>query len=547
MYDWANSAFATSINTAILPVYFVTLFKDAFGPETQLLGFTLTGSSIWGLGVATSTAVVALSSPALGAVADRTRIKKTLLWVYTVAGAAFTILLFFSAYTGKPWAFLIGSYLIANIGFAGGNVFYNSLLPHLAPKDLLDDVSSRGFAYGYVGGGLLLAVHLALILAFKDTDHSDLVTRVAIASVGFWWFGWAIWTFRTVPEPEIPNPVVGLTAKSATRMALTQLRRTFREITRFRVLIIYLGAYLLFNDGIQTVLAVAGAFGADTLGVSLVFNIGTILVIQFIAALGAMLFSRISRSLGTKKALGIALVGWCIAILLGVGFAPLTPQVHSDFDYQLEYLPAGTYELSEAPDIEDSDADSQWNDSYGHLWGDNSINRRAATELAEAVGSSKLSHFSISIDGGPLDGTRRIGPHHPSNLSQGPIDWWPRAMRTSIWGPLRISVNLQWLILGAFLGTVLGGSQALARSLFAQIVPESRSSEFFGFFGFIGKASAVFGPMIYLVITGIYDTRLAILAILVIIVAGTVVLRWVDVEEGRVVAMQEDERAYSTR
>ena len=209
MYDWANSAFATSINTAILPVYFVTLFKDAFGPETQLLGFTLTGSSIWGFGVATSTAVVALSSPALGVVADRTRIKKTLLWVYMVAGVLFTVLLFFSAYTGTPWAFLLGCYFIANIGFAGGNVFYNSLLPHLAPKDLLDNVSSRGFAYGYVGGGLLLAVHLALILAFKDTDHSDLVTRVAIASVGFWWFGWAIWTFRTVPEPEIRNPVVG--------------------------------------------------------------------------------------------------------------------------------------------------------------------------------------------------------------------------------------------------------------------------------------------------------------------------------------------------
>jgi UMF1 family MFS transporter len=114
-----------------------------------------------------------------------------------------------------------------------------------------------------------------------------------------------------------------------------------------------------------------------------------------------------------------------------------------------------------------------------------------------------------------------------------------------MWGPLGISVNLQWLILGALLGTVLGGSQALARSLFAQIVPESRSSEFFGFFGFIGKASAVFGPMIYLLVTGIYDTRLAILAILVIIVAGTVALRWVDVEEGRGVAMREDERAHS--
>ena len=542
MYDWANSAFATSLNTAILPVYFVTLFKDAFGSETQLLGFTLTGSSTWALGVAVSSAVVALSSPALGVVADRTKIKKTLLWAYTLAGAAFTFLLFFSAYTGEPWAFLLGCYVIANIGFAGGNVFYNSLLPHLAPKDLLDDVSSRGFAFGYVGGGLLLAVHLALILAFRDTDHSDLVTRVAIASVGFWWFGWAIWTFRTVPEPDIPNPVAGLTAKSATRIAFTQLRRTFHEITQFRVLALFLVAYLLFNDGIQTVLSVAGAFGADTLGISLVFNVATILVIQFIAALGAMLFSRISRSIGTKKALVVALAGWCVAILLGVGFAPLRPESHGDFNYQLEYLPAGTYELSEAPDIADDDSHSEWNDSYGHLSKDSSLSQRIAAELAEAVGSSELSHFSISIDGGALDGTRRIGPHHPSNLSQGPIDWWPRVMRSFIWGPSGISVNFQWLILGAFLGTVLGGSQALARGLFAQMVPERRSSEFFGFFGFVGRASAVFGPMIYLFVTGFFDTRLAILAILVIIVAGTAMLRWVDVKEGRNVAMREDER-----
>ena len=103
-------------------------------------------------------------------------------------------------------------------------------------------------------------------------------------------------------------------------------------------------------------------------------------------------------------------------------------------------------------------------------------------------------------------------------------------------------MNLQWLVLGLIVGLVIGGSQALGRSIFAYMTPETKSGEFFGFFGFVGKASAVFGPMVYLLFTGIYDTRMAILAVLVIIVAGTVTLRWVDVEEGRSVATEEDKR-----
>ena len=319
MYDWANSSFATSVGAAILPVYFVTLFRDAFGPETSIFGFTLTGSSTWSIGVAMSTAIVALSSPVLGVIADRTQIKKVLLWTYTATGAIFVFLSFFSAYTGAPWAWILGCFIVANIGFAGGTVFYNSLLPHLAPRALLDDVSSRGFAYGYIGGGLLLAVHLAVILAFKDSDHLDLVTRLTVASVGFWWFGWAIWTFMTVPEPENPNPVKGLNVRKAARMAFSELGRTLREIGRFRILVLYLAAYLLFNDGIQTVLSVAGAFGSDTLGITLVFNMATILLVQFIAAPGALLFSRIAGWMSTKEALGLALAGWCLVIALAGG------------------------------------------------------------------------------------------------------------------------------------------------------------------------------------------------------------------------------------
>ena len=542
-YDWANSGFATSAGTAILPVYFVTLFRDALGPEAELLGFAFTGSSVWGLGVAVSTAVVAFSSPVLGVVADTVAIKKKLLFVYTLAGALFTVLSLLSTYTGAAWLWLLGCFLIANVGFAGGNVFYNSFLPHLGPKELLDEISSRGYAYGYVGGGLLLAAHLALILAFRGTDHLELVTRLAIASTGVWWFGWAIWTFKTVPEPQILSPKRGLTPRSALRIAATGLRRTVRELTRFRVLILYLAAFLLFNDGIQTVLNVAGAFGPDTLGIPLEFNMATVLIVQFIAAPGALLYSRLAERVSTKAALAVALVGWCAVITLAVGFAPLEPERHEEFDFQLEYAPSsGAYALRQTPELSDSGSDSKWEDAYGRLVEPTPLSRTRAAELATAVAESEYSRFSISILGGPLGDTQRTGAHHPSNLEDGPIDWWPRAMRRIVWAPIGISVNLQWLLLGAFVGLVLGGSQPLARSLFAYMTPESRSGEFFGFFGFVGRASAVLGPMMYLIFTGIYDTRMAVLAVLVIIVAGTVLLRWVDVEKGRGVAEREDSR-----
>jgi len=194
MYDWANSAFATSGTAAIFPVYFVFLFKNALGDEAIFLGFTFTGSSLWSLGIAISTAMVALTSPVLGVIADRVAIKKALLWAYTIAGSLFTFLAFFSAYTSAPWAWLFGTFLLGNIGFAGSLVFYNSFLPHIAPRHLLDDVSSRGFAYGYIGGGLLLVVHLALNVITSESQISDLVTRLSIASVGLWWFFWSLYT-----------------------------------------------------------------------------------------------------------------------------------------------------------------------------------------------------------------------------------------------------------------------------------------------------------------------------------------------------------------
>ena len=565
MYDWANSGYATAGGAAIFPVYFVFLFKDSLGESASFLGITLTGSSTWSLGIALATAFVALSSPLLGVIADRVPIKKTLLWIYTSVGALFTVLMFFSAYTGQPWLWFLAMFMLANVGFAGCLVFYNTFLPHIAPRELLDDVSSRGFAYGYVGGGLLLAVHLVMILATRGTDLADITTRIAIASIGLWWFGWALWTLKVVPEPHIPNAIHGLRPRRAVTLACNELGKTFREIRGFRAILIYLISYLLFNDGIQTVLNVAGAFAADTIGIPLVFNMATILIIQFVAAGGAMAFSWLAGRITTKGALSITLVGWIFIILFGASVAPLAPHQRQDFDYQLSYQAgSGTYLVEQTPEPEDSRLARRWREeldlldslgpvsptgnptsSLGALAAGDALTDNAAGLLLEQVRASENSLYGISLAGGGLDGETAVGRLHPSTLGDGPIDWWPALVRHLLWEPLDLDAEYQWLLLGVGVGLVMGGSQALARSLFAQIAPHTRSGEFFSFFGFIGRVSSVFGPILYVAVTAFFDTRLAVVSIMGLIIAGAIVLRWVDVAAGTEVADAEDARHYA--
>ena len=542
IYDWANSAYATSGIAAIFPVYFVLLFREGLGESVSFLGLTFTGSSVWSFGIAVSTAIVALSSPLLGVIADRVPIKKSLLWVYTAVGALFTVLIFFSAYTAQPWAWMLGMLVLANIGFAGCLVFYNSFLPHIAPRELLDDVSSRGFAFGYVGGGLLLLVHLGLILATRNTGIADLVTRASIASIGIWWFGWALWTLKVVPEPPLYRAVGGLSLLRAVALGFAELGRTFREIRRFKVLLTYIGAYLLFNDGIQTVLVIAGAFAADTIGIPLVFNMATILIIQFVAAGGAMAFARLAERISTKGALTVALLVWIVLILFGVAVVPLTPTEHGEFDYQLTYRgESSNYELTRTPELGDSRSEVVWKEEVGAIPTGAVLDSGRAGQLLESVRRSENSLYGISISGGDLDGQTGVGRLHPSALGEGPIDWWPAAVRQWVWRPMGLDAPYQWLALGVALGVVLGGSQALARSLFAQISPVARSGEFFSFFGFMSRASSVFGPILYVLVTGLLDTRVAVVSIMLLIVAGVIALRWVDVAAGA--RMADDEAA----
>ena len=541
MYDWANSGFATSGIAAIYPIYFVYLFKEAIGEETLFLGLSFTASSVWSLSAVISTSIVALSSPILGILADRIPIKKMLLWIYTIAGSLFTGLAFFSAYTATPWAWLIGTFILANIGFAGSLVFYNAFLPHLAPRELADEVSSRGYAYGYIGGGILLLIHLALNVVTTGTGIEDLVTRLSLSSIGLWWFLWALWTFRILPEPKLNNPVLGLNILSASKLAIKELKNTFADLKSFKVIIIYLAAYLLFNDGIQSILGIAGAFAADTLGLALTFNMATILIIQFVAAGGAILFSKIANITGTKKALTISLAGWVFIVIMGVSIAPLVPSSHSSHDYQIEFNDrSGSYVIQKSPDISTSKTYQLWESEIADLLEQEYLSNNDINKFTNILSESENSRFSASIK--MKNGTEQsvIGKIHPASLKGGPLDWWPSLIRDILWDPLNISAGFQWLLLGVNVGLVMGGSQALARSLFSQISPETRSGEFFSFFGFMNRASSVFGPILYILVTSMLDTRSAVFSILLLIIGGTIILNWVDVDKGILKAKKED-------
>ena len=312
-------------------------------------------------------------------------------------------------------------------------------------------------------------------------------------------------------------------------------------MSKFPVVILYLIAYLLFNDGIQTIMGIAGAFAAETLGVPLVFNMATILIIQFVAAPGTIVFNWLSSLTTTKSALILSLFGWSIIVLFGISTAPLEPSKYSQFDYGLTFdNHSNKYELTQTPTLSDSPTDNSWEASIKPLMQDKYLTHTESQELLNKVEKSDVSRFSIMFLRGPLDNYTSISANHPSILDDKIINKWPSTVRMIVWEPLSLQAGYQWLILGVLVGTVMGGSQALARSLFAQITPISRSGEFFSFFGLMSRASSVVGPTMYIIFTSMFDQRIAILSLLLIIIAGTILLKWVNVSEGTKAAVAAD-------
>ena len=275
-YDWGKSAFETSVTTAVLPAWFAYIFLKANGLEATILGMEMTSDAVWSFAVTIGALLVAFASPSLGVIADRRAIKMWWLRILTYLGAGSTFALAFAPMfdISFQWVWLFLMFLTANIGLNGAGVFYNALLPHMGTDDEMDAISNKAFAYGYLGGGLLLLVHLVMVMMIVDDNGSnpDWVIPFVMASSGAWWLGFAMLTFKYVPEPPIENEMESLSFSESASLAFTELRKTFGQIDRFKTLFIYMLAYFFFIDGIFCHLFFVCIFFGHSFSVPLIKN-----------------------------------------------------------------------------------------------------------------------------------------------------------------------------------------------------------------------------------------------------------------------------------
>lgn len=424
MYDWANSAFSTTVGTVFLGPYVASLAADAakaFGDgNARFFGIPVAPDSFLPYCISFSVGLQVLFLPILGAIADYSHMRKRMMQIFATIGAIATILLFLV--TGSLWWLGGVLYIVANLAFGAAMVFYNSYLPDIASEDQRDSVSSYGWALGYLGGGILLALNLAFFIFSEDLGvPSVLAVRINLASAGVWWllFSFITWQ-RLHPRHAARALPAGETYVS---IGFKQLGHTFKEIKHFPETLKYLLAYFLYNDGIQTVIAVSATFAAAPIarggiGLDTQTLTAVILMIQFMAFFGALLWGKLAGWIGAKQSIIVSLVIWAGVVI---------------------YAYVGLYGESRVP---------------------------------------------------------------------------------------------QFFILGAFIALVMGGSQAISRSLFAQMIPTGKEAEFYSFYEVSERGTSWTGPLIFGLVNQWFGSlRIGILALIFYFVAGLILLPFVNVKK----------------
>jgi UMF1 family MFS transporter len=308
MYDWANSAVQTTIIAAVFPIYYQRVAAAGQEEAVAMARFA------WATTIAIL--IVAVVAPVLGAVADLTPIKKKLLGVFVAIGAVAAASMFWIREGDAHLALTL--FVIVNVGVAGSIVFYEALLPHLVGEQDLDRVSSAGYAIGYLGGGVLLAINLLMIerpTLFGIPD-SLTATRLAIASVAVWWVVFSIPLFRSVPEPAIRLERDERPDSSVLKTGVKRLVETFHELRRYRDAFIFLLAFLLYNDGIQTMIRMATMYGT-AIGLPQSAMISALLLTQFIGVPCAFAFGALAQRIGARAAVFGGLTVYLAITILG--------------------------------------------------------------------------------------------------------------------------------------------------------------------------------------------------------------------------------------
>lgn len=422
MYDWAISSVQTVIMTAVFPIYFLKVAASNMEPAqgTQALGYANTVAAV----------LIAILAPILGAVADYKAAKKRFLVGFMLLGVVATALMFLISHGQLVFASVL--FVLSLAGASGSMTFYESLLPHIASDDEMDRVSTAGYALGYLGGGLLLALNLAWISnpGMFGLPHGDdltraqatLPTRLAFLSVGIWWLLFSIPVLRTVPEP--PRTLESDEPATANPMAVafSRLGETLRELRSYKQAALAMLAFTIYNDGIQTIVKMATAYGSE-IGIGQSDLITAILLVQFIGIPFAFGFGMLAGKLGAKRSIFLGLTvytGICIY-------------------------------------------------AYG------------------------------------------------------------------------ITTTREFYVLACLVGLVQGGTQALSRSLFANMIPKHKSGEFFGFYSVFEKFGGILGPLVFAIAIGQSgSSRVAILWVIGFFVVGGVLLAFVNVPEGERAARAAD-------
>lgn len=420
-YDWANSAFYTTTATVLISPYLVSLATNAACPDltsgecrlpVQLLGFIpVLPGALPSLLATISTLVSAVVLLFVGAAADRSRHPHRWLgataWIGAAAGSAMFLLM------GSNWELGAWLMVISLIAFGASVVVYDSMLVRIAGPDERDRVSSRGWAWGYAGGGLLLALNFLLMTFYESVGiDKGMAVRICLLSAGLWWAG-----FTVIPVLGLRNLSRDVPAEVAARNPFRQLAATFAGLRHYPQTLAFLLAFLFYNDGIQTVIVSSSVYAIRELGIDESLVLATFLITQFVAIGGALGFGRIAARIGAKKTVLIGIGIWLVVVL--VGFV----------------IPAGSV---------------------------------------------------VALFG-----------------------------------------------LGAAIGLVMGGTQALSRSMYSQLIPLGRESEYFSFYQAMERGTSWLGTLAFaLVFQFSLSYRLALIALAAFFIVGGVLLSRVDMRKG---------------
>ena len=306
LYDLANSAFQTTVIAAVFPIYYRRVAAAGLAEADAMSRFA------WATALAIL--IVAIVAPVLGAIADHSAVKKRMLAAFAAVGITSALAMFWV--TEGEWLFALVLFVMGNIGIAGSIVFYESLLPHLVSADELDRVSTAGYAIGYLGGGILLAVNLLMIQqpAWFGLADAGLGTRLSFVSVAVWWLVFTVPLMIAVPEPG------SLASATRQRLSLLQgirgLRQTFHELRHHRQALLFLLAFLVYNDGIQTMIRVASIYG-ESIGLDTGAMIAALLMTQFIGVPAAFGFGALASRIGPKRGIFLGLGVYTLISALG--------------------------------------------------------------------------------------------------------------------------------------------------------------------------------------------------------------------------------------